>query len=80
MFLCLVFHMFSRLFIVALWSHAGKRLTFWLLLVIFIVFFVNFPYDILGQVWYLIVSFLDLGRPPFFYIKLFLSILTAFPL
>ena len=37
-FLCLVFLMLLRLFITALWSSAGKRLTSWLLLVIFIVF------------------------------------------
>ena len=35
---CLVFLMLSRLFIAALWSPAGKGLTSWLLLVIFIVF------------------------------------------
>ena len=35
--LCLVFLMLSRLFIAALWSPAGKGLTFWLLLVMFIV-------------------------------------------
>ena len=37
-FLCLVFLMLSRLFIAALWSSAGKGLTSWLLLVMFIVF------------------------------------------
>ena len=37
-FLCLVFLMLSRLFIAALWSPAGKGLTSWLLLVVFIVF------------------------------------------
>ena len=62
MFLCLVFLMLSRLFIAALWSPAGKGLISWLLLVMFIVFFVNFPYGVLGQVWYLIVSFPDLWR------------------
>ena len=53
-FLCLVFLMLSRLFIAALWSPVGKGLTSWLLLVI-----VTFPCGILGQVWYLIVSFPD---------------------
>ena len=48
------------LFIAAMWSPAGKGLTSWLLLVMFIVFFVNFPCCILGQVLYLIVSFPDL--------------------
>ena len=38
MLLCLVFLKLSRLFIGALWSPAGKRLTAWLLLVMFIVF------------------------------------------
>ena len=37
MFLCVVFCMLSRLFIAALWSPAGKGLTSWLLLVMFIV-------------------------------------------
>ena len=65
-FLCLVFLMLSHLFIAALWSPAGKGLTFWLLLVMFIVFFVTFPCGILGQVWYLIVSFPDLCRLSYF--------------
>ena len=38
MFLCLVFRMLSRLLIATLWSPAGKGLTSWLLLVMFIVF------------------------------------------
>ena len=37
-FLCLVFLMLSRLLIAALWSPAGKWLTSWLLLVMFVVF------------------------------------------
>ena len=37
-FLCLVFLMLLRLFIAALRSHAGKGLTSWLLLLMFIVF------------------------------------------
>ena len=37
-FLCLVFLMLSRLFIAVLWSPAGKGLTSWLLLVMFILF------------------------------------------
>ena len=40
MFLCLVVLMLSRLFIAALWSPAGKGLTSWLLLVMFIVFLI----------------------------------------
>ena len=58
-YLCLVFVILSRLFIAALWSPAGKGLTSWLLSVIFYFFFVTFPCGILGQVWYLIVSFPD---------------------
>ena len=50
-FLCLAFLMLLSLFIAALWSPAGKGLTTWLLLVMFIVFFVTFPCGILGQVW-----------------------------
>ena len=42
MFLCLVSLMFLRLFIVALWSRAGKGLASWLLLVMFIVFVLLF--------------------------------------
>ena len=45
-YLLLVFVMLSCLFIAALWSHAGKGLTSWLLLVMFIVF-LYFP------MWYL---------------------------
>ena len=42
-FLCLVSLMRLRLYIAALWSPAGKGLTSWLLLVMFIVFFCYFP-------------------------------------
>ena len=62
-----MFLMFSRLFIAALWSPSGKGLTSWLLLVMFIVFFVYLPCGILGQVWYLIVSFPDLFSFSYFY-------------
>ena len=65
-FVCLVFLMLSRLFIAALWSRAGKGLTSLILLVMFIVFFFTFPCGILGQVWYLIVSFPDLCRLSYF--------------
>ena len=34
-YVCLVFVMLSRLFIVTLWSPAGKGMTFWLLFVMF---------------------------------------------
>ena len=59
-YLCLVFVMFSRLFIAALWSPAEKGLASWLSFVMFICVFVTFPCGILGQVWCLIVSILDL--------------------
>ena len=59
-FLFFLFLMLLRLFIAALRSPAGKGLTSWLLLVMFIVFFFTFPSGILGQVRYLIVSFPDL--------------------
>ena len=55
-----VFVMLSRLFIAAVWSPAGKGLIAWLLFVMFNCVFVTFPCGILGQVWYLIVSFPDL--------------------
>ena len=59
-YLCLVFVMFLRLFIAALWSPAGKGLTSWLLFVMFNCTFVTFLCGILGQVRYLIVSIPDL--------------------
>ena len=58
--------MLSHMFIAALWSPAGKGLTSWLLLVMFIAL-VIFPCGILGQVWYLIVSFPDLCFLSYFY-------------
>ena len=65
-YLCFVFVMLSRLFITALWSPAWKRLTSWLLLVMFNCIFVTFPCGILGQLWYLIVSIPDLCRLSYF--------------
>ena len=55
--------MLLRLFIAALWSHAVKGLTSWLLFVMFNCGFVTFPCGILGQVWY---SIPDLCRIAFF--------------
>ena len=49
-YLCLVFVMFSRLFVAALWSPAGKGLSSWPLFVMFNCVFVTFPYGILGHV------------------------------
>ena len=45
-----------RLFIDALWSPAGKELTFWLSFVMSNCEVVTFPFGILGQVWCVIVS------------------------
>ena len=59
-YLCIMFVMPWRLLIAALWSPAGKGLISWLLFVMFNCVFVTFPYGILDQVWYLIVSILDL--------------------
>ena len=58
-YLCLVFAMRSRLFIAALWSTEGKGPAAWFLFVMFSVNFFTFPFGILGQVWYLIVSIPD---------------------
>ena len=60
-FLCLVFLMLSRLFIAALWSPAGKGLNSRLKKIVGDVYciFVTLLFGILGQVWYLIVSFPD---------------------
>ena len=70
-YLCLVFVMLLRLFIVALWSPAGKGLTSWLLFVMFNCVFVTFPCAILGQVWYFIVPLPDLFQLSYFnqYVK-----------
>ena len=57
-YLCLVFFMLSRLSIAVLWSPAWKGLTSWLLFVMFNCVFVVLPCGILGQVWYLIDSYL----------------------
>ena len=53
-----VFVLLSCLFLVPLWSPAGKGLAF--LCVMFSCVFVTFPYGVLGQVWYLIVSIPEL--------------------
>ena len=50
----------AHLVICALRSPAGKWLTSWLLFVVSICEFATFPIGILVQVWYLIVSILDL--------------------
>ena len=65
-YLCLVFDKLSRLFVAALWSHAGKGLTSWLSFVMFNCVFVTFPRGILGPLWYLIVSIPDLCHLSYF--------------
>ena len=52
--------MLSSLLIAALWSPAGKGLTSSHSFVVLNCVVVTFPYGILGQVWYLIVSVPDL--------------------
>ena len=65
-YLCLVYVMLTRLFIAALWTPARKVLTSCLSFVMFYSVFVAFPCDILGQVWYLIVSIPDLCHLSYF--------------
>ena len=55
-FLCLVFVKHLRPFIAAMWSLAGKGLTYLLSFVMFDCVFVTFSCGILGQVRYLIDS------------------------
>ena len=52
--------MLSHLLIAALWSPVGKGLTSWLSFVVLNCVVVTFPFGILGQMWYLIVSIPDL--------------------
>ena len=59
--------MLSCLLIAALWSPAGKGLTSWLSFVVLNWVVVTFPFDILGQVWYLIVSIPDLCPLSYFH-------------
>ena len=68
-FLSCVCYAFVRLFICALWSPAGKGLTFWLSFVVSnCEFHGHFPIGILGQVWYLIVSIPDICTLTYFHI------------
>ena len=63
---CLVFAMFcARLFICASWSPAGKGLTSWLSFVVSSVS-LSLSHWYPGQVWYLIVSILDLCNLTYF--------------
>ena len=77
-YLYLVFVILSCLFIAALWSPAWKGLTFWLLIVMLNCVFVTFPFGILGQVWYLIVSIPDPCRLSYFSLYTVLSINILF--
>ena len=63
MFVCLVFLILNVCSLLPCGHLAEKVLTSWLLLVMFIV---TFPCGILGQVWYLIVSFPDLCSLSYF--------------
>ena len=56
-----------RLFICALWSPAGKGLTYWLPFVVSYCEFFTFPLVSWVQVWYLIVSIPDLCTLTYFY-------------
>ena len=52
--------MLWHLFIAALWSPKGKRLTSWLFIFCDVYCnLVTYPFGILGQLWYLIVSIPD---------------------
>ena len=66
-YFCIVFVMLSRLLIAALWSPAGKGLSSWLSFVVLDCVSVTFPFGILGQVWYLIVSIPELCTISFFH-------------
>ena len=76
-----------HLFIVALWSAAGKGLTSWLSFVMSNCEFVTFPIGILGQVWYSIVSNPDLYLLSYFILPVCMcvyqvglcSVIVAFP-
>ena len=48
-YFCFVFVMLSRLLIAALWSPAGKGLTYWLSFVVLNCVVVTFPFGILGS-------------------------------
>ena len=59
-------------FLVALWSPAGKGLASYLSCILYVMFscdLVTFLYGVLGQVWYLVVSISDPCRLPFFDLK-----------
>ena len=74
-FLCLVPLVLFLLFIAALWPHAWKWPDHLALVGDFNCTFVTFPCGILGQVWYLIVSFPDLCHLS--YVGILASTLTS---
>ena len=50
-----------------MWSPVGKGLASWHSLYLMVsCVFVTFPYDVLGEVWYLIVSIPDICLLPYF--------------
>ena len=69
--------MLSCLLIAALWPPAGKGLTSWLPFVVLNCVVVTFPFGILGQVCYLIVSIPDLCPLSYFHtVRIVLHILV----
>ena len=66
-YFCIVFVMLSRLLIAALWSPAGKGMTYWLSFLVLNCVFFTFPFSTLGQVWYLIVLIPDLCPLSYFH-------------
>ena len=66
-YFCIVFVMLLCQPIAVLWSPVGKGLTSWLLFVVLNCVVVTFPFGILGQVWYLIVSIPDLCPLSYFH-------------
>ena len=72
--------MLLHLFTAALWSPAGKGLTSWLSFVMFNCVLVTFPWGILGQVRYLIVSIPDLCQLSYFKMAVqFFKAASSFP-
>ena len=73
-----MFVILSRLLIAALWSSAGKGLTSWLSFVELNCVVDIFPFGILGQVWFLIVSIPDLCPLSYFHtVRIVLHILAV---
>ena len=78
MLFLIVFGMLSCLLIAPLWSPVGKGLTSWLSFWMINCVIVTFPFGILGQVWYLIVSIPDLSPLSYFQtVRIVLHILAV---